>query len=95
MFRGSVRVNLCRYVTPKFSIFLFNQADYFNKYKNLLGYFALFVTVLIVARQAGISLFLFGSAGNQSQEKGFIFSLDGTRGGEGEVDPKALKAKRA
>lgn len=53
------------------------------------------MTVLIVARQAGISLFLFGSTGNQSQEKGFIFSLDGTRGGEGEVDPKALKAKRA
>lgn len=42
MFRGSVRVNLCRYVTPKFSIFLFNQADCFNKYKNLLGYFCSF-----------------------------------------------------
>lgn len=34
-------------------------------------------------------LFLFGSTGNQSQEKEFIFSLDGTRGGEGE--PQKLK----
>lgn len=80
MFRGSVRVNLCRYVTPKFSIFLFNQADYFNKYKNLLGYFALFVTVLIVARQAGISFVSFRLHGESKSRKGVHFFVGRYKG---------------
>lgn len=92
MFRGSVRVNLCRYVTPKFSIFLFNQADYFNKYKNLLGYFCSFCDC-INSGKAGRNIICFFSAprGIKVKKRGSFFRWTV----QGEVDPKAVKAKKA